>query len=86
VSLNIKNERVHELARRAASRTGKSQTSVIEEALRRYLDELEREESDEERWTRAAQILADMHARLAAIPGALDLSTDFLCDENGLPA
>jgi antitoxin VapB len=83
--LNIKNERVHELARRAANRTGKSQTSVIEEALRRYLDELEREESDEERWQRVDQILANMHARLAAIPDGLDLSTDFLYDENGLP-
>jgi antitoxin VapB len=86
VSLNIKNERVHELARRAASRTGKSQTSVIEEALRRYLDELEDSESDEQRWQRVDQILGEMHARLAATPGGLDLSTDFLYDENGLPA
>ena len=33
MSLNIKNERVHALAREAARITGKSQTGVIEEAL-----------------------------------------------------
>lgn len=38
MSLNIKNERVHDLARRAARLTGKSQTAAIEEALVRFLD------------------------------------------------
>jgi antitoxin VapB len=33
VGLNIKNERVHALAREAARVTGKNQTSAIEEAL-----------------------------------------------------
>lgn len=37
MSLNIKNERVHALARRAAEVTGKTQTGAIEEALRRLL-------------------------------------------------
>lgn len=35
--MNIKNERVHDLARQAASVTGKSQTGAIEEALTRLL-------------------------------------------------
>ena len=35
--MNIKNERVHELARQAAAVTGKSQTGAIEEALVRLL-------------------------------------------------
>ncbi len=39
MGLNIKNERVHELARRAARLTGKSQTGAIEEALERLLAE-----------------------------------------------
>ena len=43
MSLNIKNERVHELAREAARRTGKSQTRVIEEALEKLLADLEHE-------------------------------------------
>jgi len=37
VSLNIKNPRVHDLAREAARVTGKSQTGAIEEALERLL-------------------------------------------------
>ncbi len=40
MSLNIKNERVHSLAREAARLTGRSQTSVIEEALERLLADL----------------------------------------------
>jgi antitoxin VapB len=37
MGLNIKNQRVHDLARRAAEVTGKTQTSAIEEALERLL-------------------------------------------------
>jgi antitoxin VapB len=37
MGLNIKNERVHELARQAARLTGKSQTGAIEEALETLL-------------------------------------------------
>lgn len=43
MSLNIKNPRVHALAREAARRTGQNQTSVIETALQRLLDELDKE-------------------------------------------
>ncbi|MFT4166688.1 MAG: type II toxin-antitoxin system VapB family antitoxin [Microlunatus sp.] len=39
MSLNIKNERVHALAREAARATGKTQTGAIEEALERLLEE-----------------------------------------------
>ncbi|WP_256841551.1 type II toxin-antitoxin system VapB family antitoxin [Ornithinimicrobium cryptoxanthini] len=39
MGLNIKNQRVHDLAREAARLTGKSQTAVIEEALERLLQE-----------------------------------------------
>lgn len=38
MGLNIKNERVHELARQASRVTGKSQTGAIEEALERLLE------------------------------------------------
>lgn len=37
MSLNIKNERVHDLARQAAVVTGKTQTGAVEEALERLL-------------------------------------------------
>lgn len=39
MGLNIKNDRVHALARQAAEITGMSQTGVIEEALRRLLEQ-----------------------------------------------
>lgn len=38
MGLNIKNDRVHALAREAARVTGKSQTGAIEEALERLLE------------------------------------------------
>lgn len=37
MGLNIKNDHVHDLARQAATVTGKSQTGAIEEALTRLL-------------------------------------------------
>jgi antitoxin VapB len=86
MSLNIKNERVHELAREAAAKSGQSQTSVVETALRHYLDELDREATHEARMKRVYEILADVHARIEADPERYDFSTDFLYDENGLPA
>lgn len=41
MGLNIKNQRVHDLARRAAEVTGKTQTGAIEEALERLLADLD---------------------------------------------
>jgi antitoxin VapB len=84
VSLNIKNERVHDLVRQAATLTGKSQTSVVEEALRRYLDELERESSAAARIQRIAEILAEFDR--SGLAERMPVNTDFLYDENGLPA
>jgi antitoxin VapB len=40
VSLNIKNERTHALVRELAALTGMSQTSAVEDAVRRRLDEV----------------------------------------------
>ncbi|MGB4777541.1 type II toxin-antitoxin system VapB family antitoxin [Microbacterium sp.] len=42
MSLNIKNERTHALVRELAALTGMSQTSAVEDAVRRRLDELQR--------------------------------------------
>jgi antitoxin VapB len=80
--MNIKSERVHALAREAAAVTGKSQTSVVEEALRRYLDELTREE----RRKRAAEILTEMQREIRE-QGGLTLRPEDLYDPvTGLPA
>ncbi|HET8928386.1 MAG TPA: type II toxin-antitoxin system VapB family antitoxin [Microbacterium sp.] len=41
MSLNIKNETVHDLVRQLAALTGMSQTSAVEDAVRRRLEELQ---------------------------------------------
>jgi antitoxin VapB len=84
MSINIKNPRVHELARRAAALTGESQTSVIERALVKLLDELEAESIADSRRRRVERILADIDRRLTDAD-RLALSTDDLYDEAGLP-
>jgi antitoxin VapB len=82
VSLNIKNERVHELARQAARRTGKSQTAVIEEALERYVGDLERHD----RRVRADASIAELQ-RAVREQGGLAMHPEDLYDrETGLPA
>lgn len=45
MGLNIKNERTHALVRELAALTGESQTSAIEEAVRRRLEELQASDS-----------------------------------------
>ena len=86
MSLNIKNEHVHELAREAARRTGKSQTSVIEEALTKFLEDLDYSPAAiEARTANLLAIAADFHARMVAA-GDGPLSSDWLYDdETGLP-
>jgi antitoxin VapB len=85
VSLNIKNEHVHELAREAARLTGKSQTSVIEEALEKLLADLEHERRKVGLKEDIMAIAADFQARLTP-QDRERLTTDWLYDdETGLP-
>ncbi|WP_147918982.1 type II toxin-antitoxin system VapB family antitoxin [Ruania zhangjianzhongii] len=84
MSLNIKNERVHALAREAARRTGRTQTSAIEAALERYLDELPRDDGAASRGQRLDQLLADVQTRLRSA-GEPALDTEELYDRAGLP-
>jgi antitoxin VapB len=84
MGLNIKNERVHQLVREAAQRTGLSQTSVIEEALKHYLRDLDDEKRAIRR--RVDEILADFDARLTDEDRAqMRAAADDLYDERGLP-
>lgn len=76
MSLNIKNERVHRLAREAAQRTGMSQTGVIEAALEQLLARLDEGDSS------IGQLIAGLQKDIAAHG---TLSTDDLYDEAGLP-
>jgi antitoxin VapB len=90
VSLNIKSERVHALAREAARVTGKSQTSVVEEALEKLLAEYGEDPVDADR-RRRLDVIHQIQLRVAALPEARGadriLSDDDLYDpETGLPA
>lgn len=92
MAMNIKNEHVHALAREAARRTGRSQTSVMEEALEafvRRLDEadgaLERER--DRRHDRTREILAEVDALLTDEDrAAMCRAAGDLYDDRGLPA
>lgn len=85
MSLNIKNDRVHALAREAARRTGKSQTSIIEEALMRLLADLDAPEADE-RLGQVDLVLERVDAVMTdEIRAAIRRDLDDLYDESGLP-
>lgn len=87
MSLNIKSERVHELAREAARLTGKSQTSVVEEALKLLIAEYSQEAREVERRQRIDVILAEIHAVVTDESRAsMQRTMDELYDEEtGLP-
>ena len=84
MSLNIKNEEVHDMVRRLADLTGQTQTSAVEEAVRRRLTEIEHENDLEARIERIMAIgrrtAALMDPELKKIPHG-----DLLYDELGLP-
>lgn len=86
MSLNIKNERTHELVRRLAALTGQSQTSAVEDAVRRRLAELEEQRSGEEE-ERRRRIRAVIR-RAQQIPSTgrtTEEIMDELYDETGMP-
>lgn len=90
MSLNIKNERVHELAREAARRTGKSQTSVIEEALVNLLREYDADPQRADR-QRRLEIIRDVSLAWEPLPPGGDDDNirdveDLYDPTTGLPA
>jgi antitoxin VapB len=86
MSLNIKNERVHALAREAARLTGQSQTSVIERALEELLARESRESEREERRQQIEELLAEIDARTTDEDRARARQImEDMYDENGLP-
>ena len=85
MSLNIKKDAVHALARTAAARSGLSQTSVIEEALTLYLAQLGDPADTDERRRRAGMLIEQLAASLDDKDRARLLDTDDLYDEAGLP-
>ena len=85
MSLNIKNPRVHALARQLSEQTGRSQTSVIEEALTRMVAELEPPTHDATRRRSIDAVLADIDRRVTDDDRSRVHRLE-LFDDRGLPA
>lgn len=86
MSLNIKNEETHRLVRELAARTGQTQTSAVEDAVRRRLVELDREGGETHRRQEVAEIIERMQHAAATDPTWLATDWDSeLYDESGLP-
>lgn len=84
MAINIKNPSVCELLRRAAEQTGRTQVSVLEEALERYLADLSSTTQREERLT---QVLAQIDEQMTPqVRAAIRRDMEELYDEHGLPA
>lgn len=82
MGLNIKNERVHAMARQAAARAGLTQTGAIEAALSHYLADLDRAAEEHER--RLHELLNLFDEQLSEADRAA-LRRDDLYDDSGLP-
>jgi antitoxin VapB len=86
MSLNIKNERVHALAREAARLTGKSQTSAIEEALEALVARFSEAEREKARLAKLELLFAEIQATVTDQDrAAMQRVMDEMYDENGLP-
>lgn len=87
MSLNIKNARVHDLAREAARLSGKSQTAVIQEALEKYVAELAGVDDRASRQHQLDLLFAEIDAIEVTDEdrAATRAFMESLYDENGLP-
>ncbi|WEV78821.1 type II toxin-antitoxin system VapB family antitoxin [Janibacter cremeus] len=90
MAMNIKNERVHELAREAARRAGTTQTSVLEAALEQYLEVLRAEDGTSgtaAKLVRARDIVHRMRSDMTDEQrSGIRHDLEALYDEDGLPA
>ena len=84
MSLNIKNEETHQLARELAQLTGETMTGAITTALREKLDKERRERGVEARIQKMRAIRERCRSLLKDGPSAVEHG-NFLYDENGLP-
>ena len=79
--MNIKSEKAHKLAKELAAATGRSMTTVVEEALQEKLDRQMRQRNTAERKRRVREILDSLPP---PPPGVTSDHSD-LYDEWGLP-
>ncbi|MGB3375500.1 MAG: type II toxin-antitoxin system VapB family antitoxin [Microbacterium sp.] len=86
MSLNIKNEKVHDLVRQLAELTGQSQTSAVEDAVRRRLDEVSgAREAEIARKRAAIDAAVGRFNALPVIGPTYEEIMDDMYDEMGLP-
>jgi antitoxin VapB len=86
MGLNIKNEHVHELAREAARRTGRTQTGAIQLALEKLLAESEPVRRAEDKRRRIDLVLRDVDLAVTdEIRAAIHVDLAELYDARGLP-
>lgn len=83
MSLNIKDEKAHRLARQLSRLTGQSMTVVVRQALEEQLDRV-RGKADESRVERWLAIGRDCAAHLKEPYKSMSID-ELLYDENGLP-
>jgi antitoxin VapB len=84
MSMNIKNQETHHLARELAALTGETVTEAVTVAIRERLERLQNETGAEER-IRTMQILSrEIRDLLSPETLALDID-EYLYDERGLP-
>lgn len=88
MAMNIKNPRVHDLARQAAALTGASQTSALETALEQYLVRLEAsDDTVARRLARARVLVAQIRDSFTDEErDAIRREQAEMYDEDGLPA
>jgi antitoxin VapB len=84
MSLNIKDEEVHRMARRLAELSGESMTAVIRKALEEHLARVERQRNDERSLADRVDEIVDRVARLPVLDtrGADEMLG---YDDRGLP-
>jgi len=89
MALNIKNEATVALVRELAEKTGQSQTSAIESAVREALQRVADDDHAsraQERYDRAMEILKEIHTNMTDEQReALRTAQDDMYDEHGLP-
>jgi antitoxin VapB len=85
MSLNIKNEEAHQMAKELAEQTGESMTEAVTTAIR---ERLARVRSADDQVRARAQMIKAMGREIASRlpPEILTMDVDaYLYDENGLP-
>ena len=88
MALNIKNSTTVALVRELAEKTGQTQTSAIEQAVRAQLERLaidNHQRTSDERYQRAMKIVEEIHASMTAEDrAAIRQAQEDMYDEHGL--